>query len=170
MSIINETYFTKAEFKLPIDNIDIQSYIDEHEIVVLNDLLGVELAKEFIEGMNEAVPADKWINLANGKYFLNPYSKIDMFAGIAKSIARYVYIQILADLKTFPTDIGVKIGGTENADNYSPIGKQVSMHNRLVHEQITLRRFIDSENEAIPNTYENYKPRKVYTSTNIFNI
>ena len=47
-TIIDQTYFQKAELKLPVDNITTQDYIDIHEPIILRKILGYSLYKEFI--------------------------------------------------------------------------------------------------------------------------
>ena len=69
MSIIDTTYFVK-DISLPNTDANensIQGFIDLIEPVVLRDCLGEDLKNAFVAGLAEPSPAQKWIDLRDGK-------------------------------------------------------------------------------------------------------
>lgn len=167
-TIIDQTYFTKAELKLPIDNVDAQDYIDIHEPEILKKVLGYALSKEFQAALADT-PAQKWLDLRDGKDYTDFAGNLQQYEGIKSIIADYVFVQIVGDKQNYTTDSGVKMGSTENAENTSPRYKQVFAQNDMVDRIVFLDEFINVTNSDTPDTYENYLPT-TQEKGNIFNI
>ena len=170
MSIISQTYFTKAELELPIDNIPTQEYIDVHEPIILKKLLGYRLYKAFDTALADT-PATKWTDLRDGNKEWSYNGITDEYLGIQQIIADYVYFNIINDRQYKPTTSGMKGGQTENAENAIPRYKQTWAWNDMVDRNVGLKGFILAANEADDTTYENYDPvDEVSEKVNVLNI
>ena len=167
-TIIDNTYFTN-ELKLPIDNINTQSYINKHEPDVLDKTLGVELADEFTAALDGGSPAQKWVDLRDGKVYTDFSDDKQRYKGIKVIIADYVFNKIVADRQNWTTDSGVKIAMADNAENYNPREKQRFAQNDMVDRIAVMDDFINVTNSDTPDTYDNYLPETIEKG-NIFNI
>ena len=123
---------------------------------------------EFVTAL-AGTPAQKWLDLRDGTTYTDGNDDVQDYEGIQQIIADYVFVQIVGDKQTYPTDSGVKRGGTENADNTSPRYKQQWADKDQNNRAFYLAEFIDATNEATPDTYENYLPTKQIRG-NIFNL
>ena len=167
-TIINQTDFTKAELKLPIDNIEIQNFIDKHEPDILDKTLGVELADEFTAALASS-PAQKWIDLRDGKVYTDFSGNQQRYKGIKVIIADYVFFKTTKKKQTLSTDSGIKSALTENAEKTSPRKDQVFAQNDMVDRIVFLDEFIRVTNSDTADTYANYLPKTI-GKNNIFNI
>lgn len=167
-TIIDNTYF-KDQLTLPVDNINTQSYITKEEPIILRKILGYELYKEFKAALDGGSPAEKWTNLRDGAEYTDSNGYLQKYDGIYLIIADYVFNEIVGDKQNYPTDSGVKMGGTENAENYSPRYKQRYAQNDMVDRIAVMDHFIKRANETATDTYSNYLPETIEKG-NIFNI
>lgn len=158
MSIINKTYFQKGELKLPIDNIsDIQYFIDNHEKKILELLLRYSLYNEFITAL-AGTPAQKWIDLRDGKTYTDSKGYLQEYEGIKQIIADYVFFYIIKDKVNYSSDSGVRIANIENSEITHPRYKQKYAWNDMVDRIYYLNEFIIITNESDSTTYPDYKP------------
>jgi len=70
---IDSTYFTAERSLLksePEDLANLNMYIEKYEKQYLIYALGIELYNEFIAGLAETLPAQKWIDLRDGKEYM----------------------------------------------------------------------------------------------------
>lgn len=171
MSIIDNTYFTKTELKLPIDNInDIQDYIDEHEPCILKQILGYNLYKDFIDGLAVLPTPDiKWTNLRDGGEYTDTNGDLQEYEGIQTIIADYVFFKIVSNIQNYTTDSGVKKGITENAEIANPKYKQVAAWSDMLNRKFYLDGYITAANDANPGTYANYEEQTIGIA-NVLNI
>ncbi len=167
-TIIDNTYFTN-ELKLPADNIGVQSYIDEHEPIILRKILGYALYKEFKAALDGGSPAQKWLDLRDGVEYTDNSDNLQKYDGIKTIITEYVFDAIIADVQTQVTDSGVKKGSTDNAGNYSPRYKQRFAQNDMVDRISVMDEFITVTNNETADTYADYLPETI-EKRNIFNI
>lgn len=167
MSILDTTYFID-ELTLPVDNINVQSYIDKHEPIILRAILGYALYKEFITEL-VGTPSTAFINLRDGVEYTDYSDVLQKYDGIYQIIADYVFVQIVADKQNYTTDMGVKWGGTDNAEPFNPRYKQVYANNDMVDRVIVMNDFINVTNDEAADTYADYLPTK-QTKETIFNI
>ena len=167
MSIIDNTYFIN-ELTLPVDNINVHSYIDKHEPIILRKVLGYALYKEFITEL-AGTPSTEWTNLRDGAEYTDNSGNTQMYDGIYLIIANYVFEKIVADKQNYTTDSGVKIGGADNAEPFNPRYKQVYAHNDLVDRVSAMNDFINITNSDTANTYANYLP-EILTKETVFNV
>jgi len=166
--ILNTNAYFINELTLPVDNINWQSYIDEHEPIILRKILGYELYKEFITEL-AGTPSATWTNLRDGAEYTDSSGYLQKYDGIYSIIAEYVFCAIVADKQNYTTDSGVKIGGTENAENYNPRYKQKYAQNDMVCRISVMNDFINATNTETADTYDNYLPETIVKG-NIFNI
>lgn len=166
-TIISQADFTD-ELTLPADGINVQSYIDKHEPDILDKILGVELADEFVAALADT-PAQKWLDLRDGKVYDISTTKKGRYKGIKIIITEYVFDKIIADKQSEATSSGVKSGLSENADKTSPRAKQIFAQNDMVDRIAVMDDFINVTNSDTPDTYANYLP-EVFEKDNIFNI
>ena len=167
-TIIDNTYFTK-ELTLPVDNINIQTYIDEHEPIILRKALGYPLATEFKDALDAGSPVQKWVDLRDGKEYESYSGYNDKYEGIFSIIADYVYIQISKSIQTYATDGGVKSANTENSIDYSPRYRQKFANDDMINRISKLDEFIRVTNDDTADTYEDYLPESFEKMT-VFNI
>jgi len=166
-TIIDNTYFTN-ELTLPVDNINIQLYIDEHEPIILKTILGYALYKEFTDALSSS-PAQKWVDLRDGKEYTDNQGNTQKYEGIKSIIADYVFFEIVSDKQWITTDGGVKIANTENSEFGNPRYKQRFANTDMVNRIVYLNEFINSVNDLVADTYDNYLPTTIIKG-NIFNI
>lgn len=170
MSIISPSNFSSTELKLPIDNInDIQDYINKHEPKILKRVLGYNLYKDFISGLAEVTPLQKWIDLRDGEEYTDSNNNLQYYDGIENLIANYVYGKIIENIQQYATDSGIVDANLDNALKADPNWKIVSTWNVMIDEKIYLDEFIISQNKLVENTYENFTPVLI-CKKNIFNI
>ena len=173
MSIIDPTYFTQGELKLPIDNIDdIQFFIDEHEPRILKNILGYNLYKDFITGLAVLPnPDQKWLDLRDGKEYTDTSDELQKYEGVFWIIADYVFFMIASDKQSYTTDSGVTMGETDNAKKTHPRYKQAFAYNDMVDRVKFMNDFIIATNDAVADTYENYTENTgLKIKVNVLNI
>jgi len=168
MSIIDNTYFIN-ENNLSVDNINIQSYIDKHEPVILRKIFGYSLYKDFITGLAvEPTPEQKWLDLRDGKeYTYN--DKLNKYEGITDIIGNWVYYWITRSLQSVATDSGIKKTSTMNMEFTNPKQRQVYSYNEMVNQIVFLDEFVLAANESVADAYENYET-STFNKINILNI
>lgn len=142
MSLIDSSYFI-GEIAIP--NIDqrintIQSNIDKYEKEVLICLLGQKLFDEFIAALADN-PAQKWLDLRDGKEFILPYNGHDVtlkWNGFINSdkislIAYYVYYKIRYEELSTTTSIGETRGKVENSELVNETRKMLNAWRKFLH-------------------------------------
>ena len=167
-TIIDNTYFTN-ELKLPIDNISTQSYIDEHEPIILRKTLGYALYKEFKAALDGGSPVQKWVDLRDGVEYTDFSDNLQKYDGIKIIITEYVFTAIVGDKQDYTTDSGVKVGITDNAEKANPRYKQRFAQNDMVDRISVMDEFINVTNSDTADTYADYLPETIEKG-NIFNI
>ena len=107
MNLIDHTAFV-GELNIPISGIGteqlITDYVTKYQDEILRKLLGYKLAKAFIDGLGEAVPPQKWVDLRDGKEFsftFDGQTITESFAGVKEIIAYYVYLQFRSNNDSF---------------------------------------------------------------------
>jgi len=168
MSIIDNTYFI-TENNLPVDNINIQSFIDKHEPEILKKIFGYALYKDFIDGLAVLpTPDQKWLDLRDGSEYTYD-GELNKYEGIQNIIADWVYYWITRSEKTTATDSGIKRANVMNMENTDPKSRQVYSYNEMVDQIVLLNEFILANNESVADTYENYETA-TFKKNNVLNI
>lgn len=125
MNLIDHTAFV-GELNIPISGIGteqlITDYVTKYQDEILRKLLGYKLAKAFIDGLGEAVPPQKWVDLRDGKEFsftFDGQTITESFAGVKEIIAYYVYLQFRSNNESFfsgQNQVKAQVENTVNAD------------------------------------------------------
>ena len=143
MAFIDTTYF-KGKIWLPVDNeyasTFIEQLIDQAERDVLLNALGYSLYTEFMNGLAEDAPDEKWLKLRDGAEFTIPilgkdfYTKWPGIKNIEKDslIAYYVYYQYLMNRSATVGQNGLTIQNPQNAVIASPLDVATEGYNQYV--------------------------------------
>ena len=145
MSLIDYTYFI-GEINVPnvSQQTDVLSklnhFIGKYEKDILIKLLGYTLYKAFTSGLEDVSPAQKWLDIRDGKeYQITKDGKeyTVKWNGLINSdkqslIANYVYYHIILDELTFNTGLGIASPNQENADKSLAFNKMSSAFNGFV--------------------------------------
>lgn len=129
---VETTDFELPPYQLP-SLVDLQTtfdaYVDAEEEKILIELLGRKLYTDFIAGLAEVAPLQKWTDLAIGKEYTYNGKKYK-WLGMDKLLIPYIYRQWTKDnvIDTL-TSGGVTIPKMENADLVSPSRKLVKAQN-----------------------------------------
>lgn len=140
--LIDYTFFITSIFIAQKSQLEvrenIEMYIKQEEPLFLRKLLGKELANDFMQGISEPIPLQKWVDLKN----------ILVDQNLKKSpIANYVYCSILTDEVTQNTGIGVVKTEGENSVKASPVKKIVDAWNNMVKMVCEIHKEIKETNE-----------------------
>lgn len=156
------------KLKLPVDNIDIQVWINDNETDILDKILGVELSDEFTAALVSS-PAQKWLDLRNGVKYTDDSDNKQRYKGIKRIITEYVYVAIVSNYQTESTDSGIKRPAVDNAEDASPGYTLIQANNDMVNRISVMNDFINRTNEITPDTYENYLP-EIIEKINTFDL
>jgi hypothetical protein len=138
----------------------ITSFIVKFEPEILKKILGYDLKKAFINGLNEVTPAAKWTNLRDGvDYVVNGvYSE---YQGVKDIIAYYVFYMISKEHWHISTSIGIKALKSENSISIDPAQKQCYVYNRMVDLISGLNDYVLYQNSVDNTNYPNYYPEAI---------
>ncbi len=150
MSQINSTYFMKGLTAVPnlqgavLESLD--SYIEDYEDIYFNKVLGVTLKREYLSGLEEVTPAEKWTKLRDGdvfKYNGITYEWRGFLNTMKKSpIAYYVFFHYLQQKEYKYTGVNTAKSKAENADRTSPDQILVQVYNRMVEQNKILQMYL----------------------------
>lgn len=175
MSLINQTYFQKRLLAIPnlkedvLD--DLKDHIAEYEPEYLINVLGRDLKDDFLSGIEEVTPAQKWLNLRDGadfeykdvKYRWRGFVNTDKIS----TIAYYVMWYFVRNSNTLFTGIGTVTSNSENSTRISPNRRLVTLWNNMVEDNEILEKFL----LANESDYPNYAPFDTLTTTiNVYGI
>ena len=106
-----------------------EPFVDMHEESRLEKLLGRKLYEDFIAGLAEVTPAQKWVDLAVGvEYQINDITY--KWKGMDKMLIPFIHQQWIKDvLIDSTTSAGVTLAKHENSDVISPSRKVVKSFN-----------------------------------------
>lgn len=169
MSLIDTSYFIRD---ISIPNIDsapnsVQGYIDMYEKEVLIKLLGYDLYKDFMAGLDEDPIPSKWINLRDGADFsfkFDGHTVSTRWEGLINEskrslIAYYVYYKIRVDSVVNTSGIGDVVANAENSKKVSDVPNLVNAWNKMVklygYVQDRTRRLVGYE-YAYPHAYQTF--------------
>lgn len=161
--MITKDYFIN-DINLPAQNLEnIQNWIDKFEKEILIKTLGYQLYNEFITGLAEEEPLQKWLDLRDGKIFeingikykwnglLND-DKISM-------LSYYVFSEYINNLSQTIGTNGVYKILSENADGISPSNLIVQSWNNAKKLQLLSKESIFNfilYTNAKEMTYDNW--------------
>jgi hypothetical protein len=148
--IIDHTYFTKTLSLPQRGNTEgqdlIADFIEINEEIYLKKVLGYDLWKAFITGIEgSGTPDQRWLDLLEGKEFtyLSHNYNWDGFETINKTpIANYVYYKWKEDEAIHSTLVGTAVQNVDNNSKVNPVPKMVDAWNRMVDMNRTLWMFL----------------------------
>jgi hypothetical protein len=158
MSLIDETYFI-GELNLPGLNDDdtverLQLFIDKYEAKFLKELLGYELYKAFLTGVDTRPVDDKWAALKSGSDYVRN-GRTYRWEGLVQSdtsmIANYVYYYWMRNEVSQTTGIGEVITKSENSTRISPSAKMTRAWNEMVNQVWGAVSFLDTNVSNYPD-------------------
>ena len=76
----------------PTVNADLLGFIKKYEPKFLSELLGYGVYKDFIVGIADVSPAQKWVNLLQGAEYINAYGERSRWQGLIRSVGGSVSI------------------------------------------------------------------------------
>jgi hypothetical protein len=133
-------------------------FIDEYEPRLLTDLFGYELYKNYNAGLAADPPAQKWLDIRDGKEYTNRCGIVSKWKGLkfldgsAKKspIANFVYYHWLKDKASDTTASGEKTTANQNSIDASPGIKMVRAWNQMVEWNCELVEFLLSNQDVYP--------------------
>lgn len=159
MPIIDYTYFVK-KLNLPqtgdtLGRQNIESFIETYEPLYLKKILGYELSKLFMEGIQgSGDPDQRWIDLLEGKEFTY-YGKLNKWMGFSNTdllspIANFIYYQFMEESAYDVALVGTSAGDVENATRVSGISKMIDAWNEMSSMNRTLAKFLNANKSIYP--------------------
>ncbi len=106
-----------------------QAYLDEKEADILKKLLGLELYDEFIAGLDEDYPEQKWLDLRDGVQYTYLSVKYE-WVGVIKMLTPLIFAMDLRDNYDNYSDAGISVGLIENAEMINPALRIVQAWNK----------------------------------------
>ncbi len=122
-------------------------FIEDQEAEILKQLLGIKLYDEFIEGLEEDYPEQKWLDLRDGARYeigANTYEWKGLVTRTG-AIVPYIYSMWLGVKWKSVSNIGVSVGKAENADMVSP-ATEISRGSAAFLGMIGSKKFCKKEN------------------------
>lgn len=112
-------------------DVDYTDYIDEEEEDILRTILGDVLYDQFIIGIAEVVPEQKWIDLRDGALYTYNSKQYD-YRGLTYTLKPYIYSQWISDNFNNLANLGVVLPTIENGETISPATEIVLAYNEFV--------------------------------------
>lgn len=161
MAIISNSYFVK-DIVLPNTDetkAEGQYYIAQtalHEPQYLSDILGYKMAKDFQAAIASNPTSGVWYDLWKGAEFTDSRGLLNKWEGFANTalkspIAYYVFYQILVNIQTQTSGVGVISLSPENANPASMTRKLATAWNEMVRLNWILHEFIDANETDYPD-------------------
>ncbi len=164
--IIDYTYF-KGDIYIPnlnktevLENLN--NFIAEYEKKILIDLLGYDLYKNFTEGIEADSPAQKWLDLRDGKEYTVDYDGSEYtvkWAGLKNAekeslLAYFTYFYLVRSGAISLTGIGAVVNQSDNSNTVSPSSRIINAWNKGVELYGSKQSVHTKENIVINgNTY-----------------
>ena len=157
MSIVQVTDFANGKYVIPtnpMQDTDLQTYIDDTQRIYLLQLLGVELYDLFIADLVNNVPqSSRFLKIFNP--FNNQTNSVLIISdGMKEMVKGFVYYVYLRDLVNRATTTGLTKSLPLNADNVSGVWYDL---NRRYNESVETYKVIQNYIEVLyPNTFPEY--------------
>lgn len=137
---------------------DLNKLIAKYEVIFLQKILGFTLYNEFLEGISQPIPLQKWVDLKD--LLVNLETK-------TSPLANYVWWIWARQSLSETTDFGQKIAKSENSMAASPIPKMVFVWNEMVDllNPVSSVLFTDDYNADIWEIDQD-----LYTKQNVFGL
>ena len=163
--LINDTYFT-GKIVLPVSDIqnELNGYILRLEPEILTKVLGYDLKKAFLDGLEDDPILQKWTDLLEGKeYQVNGiYYNWRGFTNDLKEsiISNYVFCYYLQHGSKFNSQFGLRQVNTENSQPADIRFKYTMIYNEMIDWIAELDQFIVAMN-GTGDIYPNYAPELI---------
>jgi hypothetical protein len=159
--IIDRTYFVGD---LNIPNVGtpaigelVDWFIAKYEPLFLRNVLGYELSKAFLAGLNEYMVDQKWTDLLEGVEYTDTQSKVRTWQGIVAEypslignqspIANYVYYWFVQNNHSQTAAMGEVKSQNENAAAYNPGQKMVRAWNEMSKWIVELADYLNAKKD-----------------------
>lgn len=156
-NLIGQTYFQKRLISIPqlSDAANLKrltDYIEMHENDYLDDVLGYEMRKAFLDGIGDG---DKWDNLLNGVEFTDLEGRLQKWTGFNNTIkespiAYYVYFYKVKECNIILSTTGNVKTKNENSDRITGLVNLVDCWNYMVKYNLTLKSYLESNSTIYP--------------------
>lgn len=142
---INEITVAQADFQPVTTSLD--AFISKYEPIYLSRVLGLQLYNDFIDGLAQPIPAQKWVDLRDGAEFTDSCGNLRKWTGFVNAekvspIAYYIYKHWLHSSSQQTTGSGEAAIQTENALRVNIQTKVITIWNQMVEMNKTLGEFI----------------------------
>jgi len=97
-------------------------FVEREEKLLLINLLGISLYREFVDGLLDVVIEQRWLDLRDGADYFN-FSKSYAWVGMETMLTPYIYFKWLEYGVDHTTGVGVVVANTENSIVNSPVYK-----------------------------------------------
>lgn len=148
------------------------AFVEREEEEQLTSIIGYTLYKQFTTGLAVTpTPDQKWLDLRDGKEYINSNGKIYKYKGMKKIFIPYIYAMWLRANFDNDSAVGIALALTENAEIISPstrICNAYNDHSKLVGDSCinnSLYGFLKTNEEVYPD-FEFTCPGEM----NIFNL
>lgn len=139
----------------PGDSPDLQAFIDRVEEQQLKELLGIEFYDALIAGLAASTPAQKWVDLRDGKnYTLN--DKTYRYEGLVKMLVPCIYSFWLRERRDTFTTSGSIYTTADKSEHLSPAWRIADAYNAFNRMAGGPRRQVNTLYGFLINSEEDY--------------
>jgi hypothetical protein len=113
------------------------NFLPEREAELLKNLLGYTLATEFLDGMAEDDPEQKWLDLRDGAPFTvksNESNIILKFAGVKELLKKVIWAEFQLDNQVEYSATGAKLNDSDNTTFSENATKINDIYNKAIRE------------------------------------
>ena len=166
MPYLNESYFTGAIY-LPFKNPEFLEFfrnsLKDLEKNLLIDIFGYDFYKQFTDGIAQASPDQKWIDIRDGQVYTDKSDVYQEYKGIVNVFKYFVYCKIINIQSTQTSVLGEVTGTIDNSnDAYFQQEKVRQAFNNGIDNVNSLVLFVNNQNDTVENTYVNFVLGKNY--------
>lgn len=154
MSILALTDFTGkyAITKTHGNSSTIQAFIDEHEPVILAEMLGVDMADELIENLDELPLTPELDKIYEPLMFNDAFGRLFTSQGLKKLLIQRIYATYYYENRSIPTTNGMVDATNEGGKlAVSSIESVINVYNDSIRSAKTIQKYICMNLEDYPN-------------------
>jgi hypothetical protein len=180
MSFCSKTDFI-GDINLPAEFLNsdrFDAFLLKYEKTILIKLLGYDLYKKFLDGLDEVNPLDieqKWLNLRDGVEYQdlnsNGLSANKYYSGIVDILKYFMYFFISDAIQSELTITGEVSAKNENSIISSPAPRVTGLWNDGVENVMDCKSYIEWYNKNNTNSYPTFEfSDRYFRNMNIFSI
>ncbi len=181
MPVIDRTYFTGPLAIANLSQPAVSSVVDTYILLKADELLskamGESLKDAYIEGLEEAEPEQRWINLRDGLSFINQYDRKGKWVGFSNGspiplspVACYVWFHLQRDGTIQMSGIGSVQAQAENAANVSPAQPLSMIWNQMAKDIHILWEYLAANETDYPEMNQSEICYSFFNKINAFGI